>query len=477
MEKKKLITKLDNGGVPASNGWALQNGHGNNTKQHATGLLELGIEWGRLIIGYLINQPHMFATAARFLRPPKFATNEQRKHTQVLWQLAEKQGQFDVLSISSALQCSPMALLEQYPVDYSFDFEGACFCLSDNYKARTESKIAERVLYMLHEGKPVEMVHQWSEQYRRESGAYDEAGQLEGFEILLEWMDNKEAGKGHYGLATKWEATAEYMPLYGNGELIIVGATLGMGKTQYALAEVADWLAKDIPVAVFSLEMENLQVFRRIAGIASDILVNNTYPAGLMPGEIEFIRKKVAWLQTKPLYCFDTLFTLTQICSKAAQLVREKGVKAIIIDYLQLVTLTAASTQITREQQVSTISRTLKLLAKRLKVPLIALSQLSRALDKRRNKRAQLGDLRESGAIGQDADTIIFPFRPGYYNIYQGPDESDWTKRMEIAFAKNRNNDRLGTAILQSTRGNGFADLPRAAEETEDPQQGMFDGI
>ena len=224
-------------------------------------------------------------------------------------------------------------------------------------------------------------------------------------------------------------------------DMIIIAARPSMGKTAFVLT-MARNMAVDhkIPVALFSLEMSSIQLVKRLmiseTGLSGDKIKGGKK---LEQYEWEQLHDRLAELSQAPLYIDDTpSLSIYEFRSKARRLVSSAGVKAIVIDYLQLMT-GPPELKGMREQEVSTISRSLKSIAKELNIPIIALSQLSRAVETRGGaRRPQLSDLRESGAIEQDADLVLFIHRPEYYGIEDDPSMKGMT---EIIIAKHRNGE------------------------------------
>ncbi len=206
-----------------------------------------------------------------------------------------------------------------------------------------------------------------------------------------------------------------------NGTLIIVAARPAMGKTAFALSMVRNMAVEfQAPVAFFSLEMTAVELVMRL--IASESNINNER---LKKGETlnnwekEQLKAKVEVLKNAPIYIDDTpQLSIFDLRAKCRRLKQRFGIKAVFIDYLQLMRAAGEMNRNgNREQEISTISRQLKALSKELDIPVVALSQLSRQVEQRPEKRPQLSDLRESGAIEQDADIVSFIFRPEYYNV------------------------------------------------------------
>ncbi len=237
-----------------------------------------------------------------------------------------------------------------------------------------------------------------------------------------------------------------------NSDLIIIAARPAMGKTAFVLS-----MAKNIavnsrePVALFSLEMSNVQLVNRMIVNVCEIPGEKIKSGQLAPYEWQQLDYKIRGLYDAPLYVDDTpSLSVFELRTKARRLVREHGVKIIIIDYLQLMNASGMSFG-SRQEEVSTISRSLKGLAKELNIPIIALSQLNRGVESREGidgKRPQLSDLRESGAIEQDADMVLFIHRPEYYKIYQDDKGNDLRGMAEIIIAKHRNG-AVGDVLLR----------------------------
>lgn len=237
-----------------------------------------------------------------------------------------------------------------------------------------------------------------------------------------------------------------------NSDLIIIAARPAMGKTAFVLS-MAKNIAVDFkhPVAVFSLEMSNVQLVNRLIVNVCEIPGEKIKSGQLAPYEWNQLDYKLKELIDAPLYIDDTpSLSVFELRTKARRLVREHGVKILIIDYLQLMNASGMSFG-SRQEEVSTISRSLKGLAKELNIPIIALSQLNRGVESREGiegKRPQLSDLRESGAIEQDADMVCFIHRPEYYKILKDDNGNDLRGMAEIIIAKHRNG-AVGDVLLR----------------------------
>ena len=232
-----------------------------------------------------------------------------------------------------------------------------------------------------------------------------------------------------------------------NSDLIIIAARPAMGKTAFLLSMARNIAVEHkVPMALFSLEMASVQLITRMiaseTGISSEKLRKGT----LTDEEWSRLFSNVTELENAPLYIDETpSLSVFDFRAKCRRLVMQHGVKIIMVDYLQLMTASSGGKGGgNREQEIAMISRSLKAIAKELNVPVIALSQLSRTVETRPGKRPQLSDLRESGAIEQDADIVSFIFRPEYYKITtwdNDPEgmETGTENQAELIIAKHRN--------------------------------------
>lgn len=234
------------------------------------------------------------------------------------------------------------------------------------------------------------------------------------------------------------DITAGWQP----SDLVIIAGRPAMGKTSFALS-IAKNVAIDYrkPIAFFSLEMNNVQLVNRLISNVCSIPGNKILNGQLTPDEWERFDSNIRKMQGAPIYVDDTPgLSIFELRTKARRLVREHGIELLMIDYLQLMNANGMRFN-SRQEEVSTISRSLKGLAKELNIPVLALSQLSRAVEQRdgpEGKRPQLSDLRESGAIEQDADMVLFVHRPEYYHILQDEKGNDLHGMAQIIIAKHR---------------------------------------
>ncbi|MCI1246526.1 MAG: replicative DNA helicase [Prevotella sp.] len=292
----------------------------------------------------------------------------------------------------------------------------------------------------------------------------------EATQILQRAASNPE---GLTGIPTGFTRLDEITSGWQKSDLVIIAGRPAMGKTSFAMS-IAKNIAVDhhIPVAFFSLEMNKVQLVNRLISNVCEIPGNKILNGQLDAADWDRLDKKLRLLSGTPLYIDDTPgLSVFELRTKARRLVREQHVKIIMIDYLQLMNANGARFS-NRQEEVSTISRSLKGLAKELDIPILALSQLNRTVENREGlegKRPQLSDLRESGAIEQDADMVLFVHRPEYYHIYEDEKGHDLHGMAQIIIAKHRKGatgDVLlrfrgeFTTFLNPDDDGGFAPLP-----------------
>ena len=254
--------------------------------------------------------------------------------------------------------------------------------------------------------------------------------------LAVEMAEKALNSGGHLsGLTTGLESVNAKIGGLHPSDLIILAARPGMGKTALAtnvafsvakryLQDKEDGIEKSAgaPTAFFSLEMSADQLATRVLAEQSRISSENLRMGKISTAEFKQLARAAGDLEGLPLYIDDTpALTIAAIRTRARRLKRQKGIGLIIVDYLQLLQGTGKGGHENRVQEISEISRGLKTLAKELQVPVIALSQLSRQVETRENKRPQLSDLRESGSIEQDADIVLFIYREEYYLAFQKP--------------------------------------------------------
>lgn len=291
---------------------------------------------------------------------------------------------------------------------------------------------------------------------------------------------------GIIGERTFINAVDEFTKGFIKQNLIIIAARPGMGKSSLAHTILRNKpLIEKKPVALFSLEMSAQEVTSVLhahqTGIDYELIRSGGYQKNHYT--LDSFHKKIGPLMSAPIYIDDTpAISITELRAKCRRLVLKHGVQLIIVDYLQLMTvITDNKSRITnREQEISTISRGLKAMAKELNVPVIALSQLSRECEKRADKRPQLSDLRDSGAIEQDADMVAFLWRPSYYGFDTDEAGNAIPKYLnKIIIAKYRAGSLGDIDTMFIGRIKQFADLQGGEHSVESTSEKRpsFDGV
>ena len=266
-------------------------------------------------------------------------------------------------------------------------------------------------------------------------------------DVVLSVIDKIEAAARHKGTVTGL-ATGFYDLDYKTSglqpsDLILIAARPSMGKTAFVL-NLAQYMCvrNHVPTAIFSLEMSKDQLVNRILSMESKVDSQSMRTGTLQPADWEKLIESAGVISTAPLIIDDTPgISITELRSKCRKYKLENDLGLVIIDYLQLMT-GGSRKQESRQQEISEISRSLKALAREINAPVIALSQLSRACETRPDHRPMLSDLRESGAIEQDADVVMFLYRDDYYNK-----DTDKKNISEVIIAKQRNGP-IGTVEL-----------------------------
>ncbi|KUK81815.1 replicative DNA helicase [Petrotoga sibirica] len=273
------------------------------------------------------------------------------------------------------------------------------------------------------------------------------------FEQIEELKNRAQKGEGDLvtGVSTGFKSLDRMTSGFHRSELIIIAARPSMGKTSFA-ANIATNMAlqSNIAVAIFSLEMSKEQLANRILCSEAKVDLHKVRTGQISDEEWEKLVQKAGEL-SKSRLIFDDEPDLTprMLRAKARRMKREYGIEVIFIDYLQLMTSRSKGYE-SRQQEITEISRSLKLLARELNITVVALSQLSRAVEQREDKRPRLSDLRESGAIEQDADLVMFLYRDSYYKRKKdesGKDSLNDEHEAELILGKQRNGP-VGTIKL-----------------------------
>ncbi len=268
--------------------------------------------------------------------------------------------------------------------------------------------------------------------------------------------ESKADKDGLSGIATGFTELDRMTSGWQKSDLIILAARPGMGKTAFVLSIARNAAVIDHKnIALFSLEMSSIQLVKRLISSEAELSSEKIRSGKLEEHEWQQLHTKISTIEDAGIFIDDTpALSVLELKAKARRLKRQRNIDMIIIDYLQLMRADDGNSKKmtgNREQEISYISRSLKSLAKELDIPIIALAQLSRAVEQRQDKRPMLSDLRESGSIEQDADLVTFIYRPEYYGITQDEEGNDNEGLTELIIRKHRNGSP-GTVNLKFVR-------------------------
>jgi replicative DNA helicase len=272
----------------------------------------------------------------------------------------------------------------------------------------------------------------------------------------LERAEEMHGAGGITGLATGFRDLDAKLAGLQPANLVVVAARPSMGKTSLALNICSNVAMRDQPAAIFTLEMSREEVAQRLLCATARVDSQKLRSGDLSQGQWAKLTHAAGALYNKPIYIDDSAsLTVTEIRAKCRRLQRSRGLEVVVVDYMQL--MHGGSRSENRQQEIAEISRNLKNLARELHIPIIAISQLNRSLESRENKRPRLGDLRESGAIEQDADVVMFIYRHEYYH----PEATETLGMAEVDVAKHRSGATGRVDMTYLPEFTLFADMGR----------------
>ncbi|WP_128895583.1 replicative DNA helicase [Longirhabdus pacifica] len=433
------------------------------------------IEAEQAVLGAIFLESNALVTAMEKLRVEDFYQTSHQYIYEAMIELGEEQQPVDLVTITTRLQAKNL-MEEIGGVTYLTQLASTVPTAAniEHYAAIVEEKSLTRKLIrtatqIVSEGyanaEDVSQLLNEAEQRIMEiSSRRTSSGFVQIKDVLMDVFERVEFLYQYKGTTTGIPSgftdldrmTSGFQP----SDLIIVAARPSVGKTAFALniAQNVGARAKK-GVAIFSLEMSASQLVQRMLCAEANVDANRLRTGQLEAEDWEKMTMAIGTLAEAEIYIDDSPgITVAEIRSKCRRLKKEKGLDMIVIDYLQLIHGRGKSDN--RQQEVSEISRTLKQIARELEVPVIALSQLSRSVEQRQDKRPMMSDLRESGSIEQDADIVSFLYRDDYYN-----QESEKKNIIEIILAKQRNGP-VGTVELVFLKNyNKFVNYDRAHEE------------
>lgn len=416
------------------------------------------IEAEQAVLGCMLLDADIIPTVTELIRSEDFYREDHREICEAIFDITEKAGPVDIITVSEQLQLR--GTLEQAGgLDYLASIAGAVPTTANakHYTKIVEEKSLLRKLIKASSDIAAMSFDASDEAVyvldKAEKSIFDilQKRSTQGFthikDVLLDTFNRLEElynSKSYItGIPTGFTDLDLKTAGLQNSDLILIAARPGMGKTAMAL-NIAQYAAvqKHVPVAIFNLEMSKDQLVNRM--LSSEVMVDSQK---MRTGKLEDddwnkIAQALAPLSEAPIYIDDTPgISVMDIRAKCRRLKLEKNLGLVVIDYLQL--MQGRGRTENRQQEVSEISRSLKILAKELNVPVVTMSQLSRGPESRNDHRPMLSDLRESGAIEQDADIVMFLYRDDYYNA-----ETEKKNIAEVIIAKHRNGS-TGTIELR----------------------------
>lgn len=405
------------------------------------------------ILGSILldQQPSMDAVETAKLKPSAFAHEGHRRIYQVMLELEESGDPIDMITLITKLQekgwigvAGGIGYITEFAtsVPSAGNIETYIKLVNEKY---TQRQLIEHAKLLLEQAwsstDPGQTISSTREKLDQLSDHNIKKGFRSAGDISIDYFEELEHryqnrdGTGVTGIPSGYPDLDKMTAGFQKNDLIIVAARPSVGKTAFAMNIARNSAAEtNEPIAVFSLEMSEKQLIGRMISSEGNTDASRLRSAHLVGEDWEKVAMAIGNISDYPIFIDDTPgITTSEIRAKARKLKADKGLGMIIIDYLQLIESVHRRGS-NRQEEVSEISRTLKKIARELEVPIIALSQLSRGVEQRQDKRPMLSDLRESGSIEQDADIVAFLYRDDYYDK-----ESEKKNIIEIIISKQRN--------------------------------------
>jgi replicative DNA helicase len=431
------------------------------------------VEAEQAVLGAILLDPDALMTALEILDADDFYRTTHTKIFQAMVRLSERREPVDIVTLTAELQAQEI-LEEVGGVAYLTQLSNSVPTAAnvDHYaKIVHEKAVARRLIHVATQIASTGYqagsdVSDLLDEAERKIFSLSQERNTKGFthikDVLLDTFERIEklyANKGAVtGIPSGYPDLDRMLSGFQKSDLIIVAARPSVGKTAFAL-NIAQNVAVRArqPVAIFSLEMSKEQLVQRILCAEGNLDANRMRTGFLEDEDWPKLSMAVGTLSEAPIFIDDTPgITVSEIRSKCRRLQAEHGLGMILIDYLQLIQGRPGKAE-NRQQEISEISRTLKGLARELDVPVIALSQLSRSVEQRHDKRPMLSDIRESGSIEQDADVVAFLYREDYYDK-----DSEKKNIIEIIIAKQRNGPTGTVELVFLKNFNKFVSLEKA---------------
>jgi replicative DNA helicase len=406
------------------------------------------IEMEKRLIGKLMSKPNEYYDLHGMLSEDIFNDSLNKKLYKSISNILNNGDKLDMIGVTKGFKGgdATIRLAECIGLDhYAYIGRNIVLFLSQEDKKVRLKKLAQSTIKRLDNGDDLfDVIDHVDDQMRviseiKSSEMPDIVKQLK---VLHDDIDRRMSSKDMNGLPTGFQSVDRFTGGWQSTDLIIIGGASSMGKTSLGLAFCYNCAKAGIPTAIFSYEMGDTQLLQRLVSLESQ--VNNRYimKGTIEDAELKRIHKAIGKLEKTCLFvdeCKDS--SLNYLLNKIRKYVIVKKVKFFLIDYLQLVKGVGSS----REQEVAVVARELKNIAKELDVTIVALSQLSRAVERKDGCRPSLSDLRESGEIEQASDIVMLVYRPEYYNILTDDSGKSTEGLVDLIFAKGRN---IGTGTL-----------------------------
>lgn len=404
------------------------------------------------VLGAIMLEDHCVSLVTAKLIPDHFYRIEHQHIFRAIQELAEKDSPIDILTVTA--KCKENGILDMvggpYFISQLTDRIGSSANVEFHSDIIRQKALAREQIRFFGEGyemafdetvDPIDTNDYISMGAERLATSVSFAKRHTNTELVNQVITNAEMARengGIIGLPTGIHERDRVTKGLQGGKLYIKAARPSMGKSADALCEALHIAIElKLPVAFFSLEMGGMELMQRAISSLSEINLTKITEGDLTKEEWGIINTQARIITDSPLVIIDNIMSLTEIKAESRMLKETKGIKAVFIDYLQLIEHKTSGGG-TRENVVSEISRSLKLMAKKLDVPVVALSQLSRSVETRGGEKIpMLSDLRESGAIEQDADLVEFLYRPEYYGVDEFNGKSSYGMAVSI-IAKNR---------------------------------------
>ncbi|MDH5367915.1 MAG: replicative DNA helicase [Cyclobacteriaceae bacterium] len=435
------------------------------------------IDLEKAVLGALMLEKDALTTVVDILKPESFYKDQHQEIYSAIQELFKNSEPIDMLTVTNQLR-----------KDAKLEFVGGAYYITEltrgvnssaniEFHARIVSqmsikreliRIASEVQKDAYEDttdvfqlldKTESSLFEVSESHVRKN--YDNMSNLMS-RAMKELQERKNHKDGLTGVPTGFTALDRVTSGWQKSDLVIIAARPGMGKTAFVVSAMRNASVDfEKPTAIFSLEMSSVQLVNRLISAEAELESEKIKKGNLEEHEWEQLVHKTTKLTKAPIFIDDTpALTILELRAKCRRLKAQHDIQLIIIDYLQLMSGDSSKGAGNREQEIASISRALKGIAKELEVPVLALSQLSRAVETRGgDKRPQLSDLRESGSIEQDADMVMFLYRPEYYGITEDENGMPTTGMGEVIIAKHRNGSLENVGLKFIGKFTKFTDL------------------